>query len=131
MIPIRFKTSDIITIQASKALKTSNKNIKLLAKVFKMISTKKRVKNAVSITERMPSSIPKISAIVNQNKIKTVYKEIKIIDIISKVALSSVFKHNILNLGMNISYLGVARISGVKYSFSLGAKKPNLLPITK
>ncbi len=72
IMPIMLSTSEIMTIMASKPLKTSNKNIKLLAKLFKIISVKKHVRKAVSIFERIYSSIPKISAIVSQKRINKV-----------------------------------------------------------
>jgi hypothetical protein len=72
MIPIILRISLILTITASKALKTSNKYIKLLAKVFKIISAKKHVRNAVSIFDRMNSLMPNMSAKVSQKRMKIV-----------------------------------------------------------
>lgn len=72
IIPIIFRTSEMMTITASKALKTSKRYMKLLAKLLSIISAKNIVKNAVSIIERIDSSIPKISAIVSQKRIKRV-----------------------------------------------------------
>jgi hypothetical protein len=48
MIPMILSISDMNTMIASKALNASKRNLKLLAKVFIMISVKKHVRNAVS-----------------------------------------------------------------------------------
>ena len=94
MMPIILSTSDIITMPASKQLKTSNKYIKLLANVFKIISVKKQVRKAVSTLERTVSLIPIKSAIVSQKRIKMVYNEISIIEIVSKVLDSNILRQN-------------------------------------
>jgi len=60
-----FRTSEIMTTLASNALKTSNKNIMLLANVLRMISIKNNVKNTLSICANSESGILNISAIVN------------------------------------------------------------------
>ena len=72
IIPRMLRISEIITIIASKALKTSNKYMKLLAKDLSMISVKKHVRKAVSILESNLSLIPSMSAKVNQKRINIV-----------------------------------------------------------
>jgi len=46
---IMFITSEIMTTVASNALKASTRNMRLLAKVLRAISVKKRVRNTLSI----------------------------------------------------------------------------------
>lgn len=93
IIPIMFKISEIMTIIASNALKTSKRNMKFEANVFNMISIKKSVRNDVSILDKIDSSMPIMSAIVSQKRMKIVYKLINPILIVSKSVLSSIFKH--------------------------------------
>lgn len=80
--------------------------MKLEAKVFRIISEKKRVRNTMSIFDKMKSVTPSKSASVNQNKMNRVYIEIRIIERVSKQDDSSIFKHDTFNLGKNTSFLG-------------------------
>lgn len=64
-MPMMLSTYETMTTVASKALKTSNRNIRLLANVFKIISAKKRERNTLSIYARKESATPKISATVS------------------------------------------------------------------
>ena len=85
MIPAIFKAKLMMTIIASNMLNLSSKNQRLEAKVFKIISARKRAKNVVSIFERKVSLINGIkSAKVSQKIMKIVYKEIRKRDTFSK-----------------------------------------------
>ena len=107
MIPMILSISDMNTMIASKALNASKRNLKLLAKVFIMISVKKHVRNAVSTLAKIYWSTPNMSAIVSQKRMKIVYIEMRDMLIVSKVVDSSTFKQKSFSFGISISLLGI------------------------
>jgi hypothetical protein len=70
-IPIKLRISEIITIDASKQLKKSTKNIPEDANTFSTISIKKNVKKEKSIVDIVLGSVSRMSEKVKSNKMKT------------------------------------------------------------
>src|SRR3569833_2965671 len=104
--------------------------MKLEAKVLRMISVKKRTRNARSILESKKSEIPIRSAIVSQNKMNSVYTDMSIIEHVSKKVDSSIFRHCTFRRGIASSFLGVFITAGVRNSDSFTDKCMNLLTTT-
>ena len=98
---------------ASKELKKSRKYLPLDAKVLRQISMKKMRRNAKSMLDKNSSEIMTISARVNQNNMKAVYRKIKTEETVSTTVDSNPFKQNTLRRGIIVSVLAACWVGAM------------------
>ena len=125
----RLKISEVSTIDASKKLKKSVRNIPEEANVFNAISIKKNVKKIESMNANMISSSFKVSANTRPNNTNTVYIDITIRLNVSTIYVSSIFKIHAWNLGIATSVF-IFFCSTSNHSFSFYLRNPKRFTIT-
>ena len=113
IIPYRMSIIEAMTMTASKELKKSRKYLPLDAKVLRQISMKKMRRNAKSMLDKNSSEIMTISARVNQNNMKAVYRKIKTEETVSTTVDSNPFKQNTLRRGIIVSVLAACWVGAM------------------